>query len=131
MVGATNRSMAAMSGAWLRRKARHPGEKEVQSAGSNFGMEVIILEITKTENIDPGIELEGRVDGLYVCTDPLLTMYRTRINALALSERLPTMYAFREYVQAGGLMSYGPNFPDLFRRAGDHVDKILHGSETG
>jgi ABC-type uncharacterized transport system substrate-binding protein len=104
--------------------------KEVQSAGSNFGMEVITLEITKTENIDPGIEaLKGRVDGLYVCTDPLLTMYRTRINALALSQRLPTMYAFREYVQAGGLMSYGPNFPDLFRRAGDHVDKILHGAK--
>jgi putative tryptophan/tyrosine transport system substrate-binding protein len=56
-------------------------------------------------------------------------MYRTRINALAVSERLPTMYAFREYVQAGGLLSYGPNFPDLFRRAGSHVDKILRGAK--
>ena len=51
-------------------------------------------------------------------------MYRIRINTLALTEKLPTIYAFREYVQAGGLMSYGPNFPDLFRRAGNHVDKI-------
>jgi putative ABC transport system substrate-binding protein len=56
-------------------------------------------------------------------------MYRIRINTLALTEKLPTIYAFREYVQAGGLMSYGPNFPDLFRRAGNHVDKILRGAK--
>jgi putative ABC transport system substrate-binding protein len=49
------------------------------------------------------------------------------INILAIGEKLPTMNSFREYVQAGGLISYGPNFPDLFRRAGDFVDKILRG----
>ena len=103
---------------------------EVQSAGSRFGMDVAKLEITKTEEIIPGIEsLRGRIDVLYVCTDPLVTMYRIRINTLALTEKLPTIYAFREYVQAGGLMSYGPNFPDLFRRAGNHVDKILRGAK--
>src|SRR5262249_1060593 len=78
----------------------------------------------------PGLEaLKDRVDGLYVCTDPLLTTYRTLINTFALREKLPTMHAFREYVLSGGLMSYGPNFPDLFRRAGDHVDKILRGAK--
>ena len=104
--------------------------EEVQVAASKLGFEVVKVEITKTDDIVPGIEaLKGRVDALYVCTDPLLTTYRVRINTFAVSEKLPTMYAFREYVQAGGLMSYGPNFPDLFRRSGDFVDKILRGAK--
>jgi putative tryptophan/tyrosine transport system substrate-binding protein len=103
---------------------------EVQSVGPKFGIEITRLEITKQEDIAPGLEaLKGRVDGLYVCTDPLLTTYRTLIGTLAINERLPTIHAFREYVLAGGLMSYGPNFPDLFRRAGDYVDKILRGAK--
>jgi len=52
-----------------------------------------------------------------------------RINTLALAARLPTMYLFREYVETGGLMSYGPNLPDLYRRSGDYVDKILRGTK--
>jgi putative ABC transport system substrate-binding protein len=54
---------------------------------------------------------------------------RTRINILAVGARLPTMHGLRDYVEAGGLMSYGPNFPDLWRRAGDFVDKILRGAK--
>jgi putative ABC transport system substrate-binding protein len=54
---------------------------------------------------------------------------RVRINTWALAGRLPTMHGFREHVEAGGLMSYGPNFPDLFRRAAGHVDKILRGAK--
>jgi putative ABC transport system substrate-binding protein len=69
------------------------------------------------------------VDALYVVGDPLVAANRTRINILALTARLPTMYIAREFVEAGGLMSYGPNFPDLFRRAGDYVDKILRGAK--
>ena len=61
--------------------------------------------------------------------DPLVDANRIRINTLALGARLPTMHGFREFVEAGGLMSYGPNFPDLFRRAGDYVDKILRGAK--
>jgi putative ABC transport system substrate-binding protein len=103
---------------------------EVQLVGSKFGIEVTRLEITKQEDIVPGLEaLKDRVDGLYVCTDPLLTTYQTLVNTFAVREKLPTMYAFREYVLSGGLMSYGPNFPDLFRRAGDYVDKILRGTK--
>jgi len=63
--------------------------------------------------------------------DPLITSNRLRINILALGARLPTMHSFREHVEAGGLMSYGPNFPDLFRRAADFVHKILHGAKPG
>ena len=60
-----------------------------------------------------------------------MTTNRTRINTLALARAMPTMHGFREYVEAGGLMSYGPNFPDLFRRAADYVDKILRGRKAG
>jgi putative ABC transport system substrate-binding protein len=58
----------------------------------------------------------------------LVNANRVRINTLALAARLPTMHSFREYVEAGGLMSYGPNYPDLFRRAGEYVDKVLRGA---
>src|SRR5262249_2304078 len=68
---------------------------------------------------------------LYVATDPLVLTNRVRINTLALGARLPTMYGSREYVDVGGLMSYGPNYSDLFRRAADYVDKILRGSKPG
>jgi putative ABC transport system substrate-binding protein len=58
-----------------------------------------------------------------------MSTYQIRINTLALAARMPTFYSQREQVEAGGLMSYGPNFPDLFRRAGDYVDKILRGAK--
>jgi putative ABC transport system substrate-binding protein len=103
---------------------------EVQNVAPRLGIEVRRLEVHKTEDIVPGIEaLAGKVQALYVCTDPLITTHTVRINTLALTEKLPTMYAFREYVRQGGMMSYGPNFPDLFRRAGDFVDKILKGAK--
>src|SRR6202048_2451050 len=60
-----------------------------------------------------------------------MTTYQIRINTLALAARMPTFYSQRERVEAGGVMSYGPNFPDLFRRAGDYVDKILRGHQPG
>lgn len=103
----------------------------VQAAAAKLGLEAVRLEIRKTEDIVPSIEaLKGAaVDALYVCTDPLLTTHRVRINTLAIGQKLPTMNAFREYVTAGGLVSYGPNFPDLFRRSADYVDKILRGTK--
>jgi putative ABC transport system substrate-binding protein len=102
--------------------------KAAEEAAPKLGLEVFRLGVTKTEDIEPAIEsLKGRADALYVCTDPLISTNRVRINILAFGEKLPTMNSFREYVQAGGLISYGPNFPDLFRRAGDFVDKILRG----
>ena len=103
---------------------------EVQAAARTLGLEAATLEIRRAEDIAPAFEaLKGRAEALYVCIDPLLITNRIRINTLALAARLPTMHGFREYVEAGGLMSYGANFPDLFRRAGDFVDKILRGAK--
>ena len=106
--------------------------REVQAAARTLGLEVITSEIRRGEDIAPAFEaLKGRAEALYVVIDPLVGTHRIRINSLALAARLPTMHTFREKVEGGGLMSYGPNFPDLFRRAGDYVDKILRGAKPG
>ena len=104
--------------------------REVQTAARTIGLEVAILEVRQAEDIANGFELlKSRADALYVVSDPLLGSNRVRINTLALGMRLPTLHAFRDHVEAGGLMSYGPNYPHLFRRAADHVDKILRGAK--
>jgi ABC-type uncharacterized transport system substrate-binding protein len=102
---------------------------QAQAAANTLGLEVVTLEVGQAEDIERTFETLGRADGLYVCADPLVSAYRARINALALAARLPTMHDLREYAVPGGLMSYGPNIPDLFRRAGDYVDKILRGAK--
>ncbi|MFZ2075847.1 MAG: ABC transporter substrate-binding protein [Xanthobacteraceae bacterium] len=103
---------------------------EVQTTARTLGLEVSTLEIRRAEDISPAFEaLKSRADALYVCGDPLLNTNRIRLNTLAAAARLPTMEPFREHVEAGGLMSYGANFPDLFRRSGDYVDKILRGAK--
>jgi putative ABC transport system substrate-binding protein len=105
---------------------------EVQAAASALGLEVVTAEIRRAEDIAPAFEaLRSRADALYVCSDPLLLTNRTRINTLALVGRLPTMFGIRAFVEVGGLMSYGANFSDLYRRAGDYVDKILRGAKPG
>jgi len=97
-----------------------------------LGIDVIISNIVRADDIAPAIEaLKGRADALYVCTDPLVNTHRIRINTFALAARLPTMHANKDYIEAGGLISYGANYPDLFRRAGDYVDKIMRGAKPG
>jgi putative ABC transport system substrate-binding protein len=104
--------------------------REAQAAARTFGLEVATSQIRRAEDIAPTFEaLKGRADALYVCADPLMSTNRIRINTLALGARLPTMHGFREYVESAGLMSYGPNLPDGFRRAADFVDKILRGAK--
>jgi putative tryptophan/tyrosine transport system substrate-binding protein len=106
--------------------------REVEAAARTLGLEVVTLEIRRAEDIAPAFEsLKGRADALYVCAQVLLNANRIRINTLALGARLPTVHGLREYVDAGGLMSYGPSFPALFRRAADYVDKILLGARPG
>jgi putative tryptophan/tyrosine transport system substrate-binding protein len=103
---------------------------EVKAAAATLGLEAVSLEIRQAPNIAPAFEaLKGRAEALYVCTDALANANRIRINTLALGARLPTMHGSRDYVEAAGLMSYGANFPDLFRRAGNVVDKILRGTK--
>ena len=78
----------------------------------------------------PAFEALGaQADALYVSQDALTVAYYARIITLALGARLPTMFGARNFVQAGALMSYGPNFPALFRRAAELVDKILRGTK--
>jgi putative ABC transport system substrate-binding protein len=103
--------------------------REVQTAARTLGFDVATLEIRRAEDIAPAFEALDRADALYVCGDPLVFTHRIRINTLALAARLSTIHDQREYVEAGGLMSYGPNFPDLYRRAADYVDKILRGTK--
>jgi ABC-type uncharacterized transport system substrate-binding protein len=105
---------------------------EVQSAARMLGLDPVALEIRRAEDIAPAFEsLKDCADALYVVGDALVITHRVRINTLTLIARLPTIYFVREYVEAGGLMSYGPNVPDLFRRAANMVDKILRGAKPG
>jgi putative ABC transport system substrate-binding protein len=104
--------------------------RETEAAASKYGLDVVKSEIRSVDDLEAAIEaFKGRAEALYFCPDPLLTTNRRRVATLALGARLPTMFGFREYVEAGGLMSYGTNFPDLFRRAAEYVDKILRGAK--
>jgi putative ABC transport system substrate-binding protein len=106
--------------------------REVQSTAKMLGLEIVALAIRQAEDIAPAFEsLKGPVDALYVCADPIVSTNRIRINTSALGARLPTMHGFRDYVEVGGLMSYGPNNANLFRRAAEYVDKILKGAKPG
>jgi putative ABC transport system substrate-binding protein len=103
---------------------------EAQAAARTLNLEFDTLEIRRAEDIVSAFEaIKGRAEALYVCPDGLLETNRIRINTLALGARLPTMHGHRGYVEAGGLMSYGANFPDMYRRAADFVDKILRGTK--
>jgi putative ABC transport system substrate-binding protein len=102
---------------------------EVETTARALGFEVFKSEIRDGEGLAPAIEaVKGRAEALYVCSDFLMFTHRIRINTLTLAARLPAIYGEREMVEAGALMSYGPNFPDLFRRAADLVYKILRGA---
>lgn len=101
---------------------------EVQRLARALGLDFVALEIRSAGDIDPALEALKGIDALYLPPDSLTDANRARINGAALSARVPTMSAYREYVHAGGLMSYGPNYPDLFRRSADLVDKILRGA---
>jgi putative ABC transport system substrate-binding protein len=104
--------------------------REVLTAARALGFEATPLEIREAAGIAPQIaSFKGRAEALYVATDPLIFANRVRINALAQEAHLATIYAGREYVDAGALMSYGPYYVDLFRHAADQVDKVLRGAK--
>jgi putative ABC transport system substrate-binding protein len=107
-----------------------PVIREVQAAANMLGLEIIPFEIRRGEDITPGFgALKGRAEALYVVSTPLIFTNRARIHTLAMAAQLPTIYAYREYVEAGGLISYGVNMPSLIRRAAEYVDKILRGAK--
>ena len=102
----------------------------VHEAARILGLDAAIFEIRRTEDIAPTFDaITGRKDALYIPADALINTNRIRINTLALDARLPTMHGSRDYVEAGGLMSYGVNFTDQFRRAAGYVDRILRGAK--
>ena len=97
-----------------------------------LGIDVTITDIARIEDIAPAIDaLKGHAEFLYVVSDPFANANRVRINTFALAARIPTMHAERGYIETGGLISYGANYPDLFRRAGEYVDKIMRGAKPG
>jgi putative ABC transport system substrate-binding protein len=103
---------------------------DVQAAARALGIAAATAEIRRAADIASAFEaVKDGADALYVCNDPFLNANGIRINTLAAAMRLPTIFNFRENVKTGGLMSYGANVPDLFRRAADIVDKILRGAK--
>jgi len=105
---------------------------DVKAAVRALGLDFASLEIRRPDDIPTNFEaLYDKADALYIVSDALIATMRTRIITLALNARLPTILSYRDYVVAGGLMSYGPNFADLFGRAADMVDKVLRGAKPG
>jgi putative tryptophan/tyrosine transport system substrate-binding protein len=103
---------------------------EVQAAAGKEALKVEVLGIRSAEDIASAFAtLTGATQALYVCGDALVTANRARISTLALGARLPTIYPDRAFLETGGLMAYGANNADLFRRAADYVDKILRGAK--
>jgi ABC-type uncharacterized transport system substrate-binding protein len=122
------RQLAIMANADYPPSMRELGE--IEAAAHPLGIETIALKIRQAADIASAFEaLKGRAQALYVVGESLTSANQVRINSFALAERLPTMNPNRERVEMGGLMSYGPNFPSLYRRAGDFVDKILRGGK--
>ena len=103
---------------------------EVQETARKLGLDAALSEIRRAEDIAPAFEaFRDRAQALYVVADPLTGSNRVHINTLALGARLPTMHGIREYAETGGLISYGANISDLFRRAAEFVDKVLRGAK--
>ncbi len=102
----------------------------LEKTARKLGIDTIRVYIKKEPEIAPAIKrLKGKADALYVCTDPFVTHHRISINTLAMSAGLPTMQAFRHHIESGGLISYGPDFRDMFGDAANLVDKILRGAK--
>jgi ABC-type uncharacterized transport system substrate-binding protein len=106
--------------------------EQVRGAAGTLAIEVAKFEIRGSQDIARAFEaLPGRVEALYVTPNPVMFVNQIRINTLAIGARLPTMYSVREYVETGGLISYGPNWPHMWRHAADFVDKVLRGAKPG
>jgi putative ABC transport system substrate-binding protein len=107
--------------------------RDTEGAADRLGLKLLTLKVSSAQEIDRAFEAaaNARVDAMHVYASPLTSREQKRIVALAKSRRLPAMYFTPDWVTAGGLMSYGPNFPDLHRRMAGLVDKILKGARPG
>ncbi|MBV8441008.1 MAG: hypothetical protein JO312_10710, partial [Hyphomicrobiales bacterium] len=113
--------------------AASTAERESAAAyAKTLGLDVTALPLKQSGDIAPAFEcMKGRVDGLFVASTPFTMINRTEIFGLALDARLPSVTGVKDYVASGALISYGTDFDDSFRRAGDTVDRILRGEKPG
>ena len=112
----------------------NPGQwQQIETAARSMGIQAQLLDVRKPEDLGPAFDatIRQRIDGLIVGQDGLLQANRKLIVDLAAKHRLPAIYRAMEFIEAGGLMAYGPNYPDLYRRAATYVDKILKGAKPG
>jgi ABC-type uncharacterized transport system substrate-binding protein len=105
--------------------------KEVELAAGAFGVKLQYLDVRDSNDVETAFRAatKGRADAVLVLTGAVLNSQRKQIADLAAKSRLPAIFPFREYVEAGGLMSYSANFADLYQRAATFVDKILKGAK--
>ena len=108
-----------------------PAWKEMEGVAPGLGLQLLPLEVRGPEEYEPafGAAARGRADALLVRRDPINQNYQTRIVSLAAQSKLPAMCPLRQYVEVGGLVSYGVSTVDLSRRAAMYVDKILKGAK--
>ena len=107
--------------------------EETKAAGRSLGLQLDFVETRRTEDVQRAFSTlsKARIGGILVFPSPMLFEARRSVVAHAAETRLPAVYAWREAVDAGGLMSYAANFPDMYRRAAVYVDKILKGTKPG
>ena len=104
---------------------------ESEAAARALGLDAELIRLRPGQDVAVAFDaLKDRVDAMVVAPDPLVSANKVRILTLALAARVPAIYGSRDYVEAGGFMSYGPNLLDLYRRAAEFVDKILRGAKT-
>jgi len=105
--------------------------KETRTAAQTLGLQLQPIRVRAPEDFDEAFRAaaRGRADALLAFDDALTLGHRAQLVALAAKHRVPTMYGFREFPDAGGLLSYGPNIPDQYRRSAAYVDKILKGAK--
>ena len=107
--------------------------REAEVAARALGMHLQVVEARGAEDFDRAFSnmISGRADAMFVLSTPVFSAERRRLVELAAKNRFPAVYSYRVYVDAGGLMSYGPNLVDLSRRAAMYVHKILKGAKPG
>jgi putative tryptophan/tyrosine transport system substrate-binding protein len=107
------------------------GRQEVERAGKRLRVNLVSAEVREPHDLDMAFQLlsNGHVQAVVILSDAMLFQERERVSELAAAARLPAVYGFRDHVDAGGLMSYGVNYPDNFRRAATYVAKILKGAK--
>ena len=105
--------------------------KNLNAAGPALGLTLVEVEVTKPEDLSNSLSRikNERVGAVFVCGDRMFNTHRSQIFDLLIKNQLPAIYSTKEYAETGGLMSYGANFPELYRRAATYVDKILKGAK--